>query len=338
MRTALDAQLSVGTATGIGEYVRGLAGALRTRGLDVVELRENGLDPWRFDRRVLWDQVLLPRRARACGARLLHCASGTMPAASALPIVVTVHDLAWHEAQGHAPFYARFYFGRFSLRQYRRARRVFVDSDFSRRRLLALSDLDPGRVEVLYPGVAGDFNTVRRQSDGRTILAVGTVEPRKNLEVLVRALPRLQGARVVAAGPHTPYAGECAALAQRLGVAQRFEMPGYVSREQLLGLYGSCAVAAVPSLYEGFGYAAAQALCAGVPCVVSDRSSLPEIAGGDAHVVAAQDPGAWAEALASALSGRDESATELARARSIARFSWAAAARTAERAYASIDG
>jgi len=338
VRAALDAQLTVGTATGIGEYVRGLAGALRARGLDVVELREAGLDPWRFDRRVFWDQVLLPRRARASGAQLLHCASGTMPAASALPIVVTVHDLAWHEAQSHAPLYARLYFGRFSLRQYRRARKVFVDSDFSRRRLLALCDLDPARVEVLYPGVADDFSTVRRQSDGRTILAVGTVEPRKNLEVLVRALSKLQAARVIAVGPHTPYAGECATLAQRLGVAQRLEMPGYVSREQLLALYGSCAAAAVPSLYEGFGYAAAQALCAGVPCVVSDRSSLPEIAGSDARVVAAQDPGAWADALTSALNSRDEPTTELARARCIARFSWADGALTAQRAYESIDG
>ena len=85
MRVALDAQLTVGTATGIGEYVRGLAPALRRAGLDVVELCEPRLDPWRFDRRVIWDQLVLPRRARAAHADLLHCAAGTIPLRPGLP-------------------------------------------------------------------------------------------------------------------------------------------------------------------------------------------------------------------------------------------------------------
>ena len=158
MRIALDAQLTVGTATGIGEYVRGLIDALRQRGLDAIALREPRLDPWRFDRRVLWDQAVLPRRARSSGAQLLHCAAGTMPRMTGMPIVVTVHDLAWHEAQAHAPAYARYYFGPFSLHRYRGAARIVVDSNFSRDRLLRiLGDFDPSRVEVVYPGVAADF-------------------------------------------------------------------------------------------------------------------------------------------------------------------------------------
>ncbi len=148
----------------------------------------------------------------------------------------------------------------------------------------------PQRVHVVYPGVAADFcGIARREGDGRTILAVGTIERRKNLEVLVRAISRLPRVRLVAIGPHTEYARACAQIAERLGVADRVEMPGYVSRERLLALYEHCAVAAVPSLYEGFGYAAAQALCAGVPCVVSNRSSLPEVVRADARIVDAED-------------------------------------------------
>ncbi|HTV72606.1 MAG TPA: hypothetical protein VME66_02735, partial [Candidatus Acidoferrales bacterium] len=63
MRVALDGQLAVGTATGIGEYVRGAAAALRERGVDVRLLAWSALDPWRFDRRVVWDQIALPVRA-----------------------------------------------------------------------------------------------------------------------------------------------------------------------------------------------------------------------------------------------------------------------------------
>jgi glycosyltransferase involved in cell wall biosynthesis len=340
VKVALDAQLTVGTATGIGEYVRGLARALRQRGADVVELSEPALDPWRFDRRVWWDQVLLPQRARSSGADLLHCAAGTVPLASGLPIVVTVHDLAWHQAQAHAPAYARYYFGRFSLVRYRRAVRVVADSEFSRQELLRLiDDFDPERVSVVYPGVAADFAAIERsQGDGQTILAVGTVERRKNLEVLVRALTLLERARVIAIGPLTRYADECAQLARHLNVAKRFEIRGYVPREQLLALYATSAVAAVPSRYEGFGYAAAQALCAGLPCIVSDRSSLPEVAGGDAPIVAVDDVAAWAAAIADALRGEGDARATRARAAAIARFSWDESARRMEAVYAaSVD-
>jgi glycosyltransferase involved in cell wall biosynthesis len=339
VRVALDAQLTVGTATGIGEYIRGLAAALRRRGLDVAELFEPALDPWRFDRRLLWDQILLPLRARASGAPLLHCAAGTMPLAAGMPVVVTVHDLAWHAVQAHAPSYARYYFGNFSLDRYRRARRIVVDSNFSRDALLQLLDgFDPTRVAVVYPGVASDFCTLeRRAGDGRTILAVGTVERRKNLEILLRALPGLHGARLVAVGPKTAYAQECIVLAERLGVSERVDIRGYVARAELLELYASCAAAAVPSRYEGFGYAAAQALCAGVPCIVSDTSSLPEIVGEDARVVAVGDVGAWRQALTDALNGNQDVRAAAVRAAAVARFSWESSAQHMERLYASVD-
>ena len=138
-------------------------------------------------------------------------------------------------------------------------------------------------------------------------------------------------------GPSTTYAAECLELARRLGVADRFTLAGYVALDALLSLYRSCAVVAVPSLYEGFGYAAAQALCAGVPCVVSNRSSLPEVAGSDARVVEADDPNAWASALAPALRGDDDARAAAARQRAIRRFAWAASAAQVERAYASVN-
>lgn len=339
MKVALDAQLTVGTATGIGEYVRGLGDALRERGLDVAALCEPRLDPWRFDRRVVWDQFILPRRARAAHAQILHCAAGTMPRKAGMPVVVTVHDLAWHAVQSHAPAYARYYFGTFSLRRYADAAHVVADSNFSRGELLALCpNLDPGRIDVVYPGVAPDFVALeRRGGDGQTILAVGTIERRKNLEVLVRALADLPDARLIAVGPQTPYAHECAELAARLGVAPRVEMRGYVLRAELLTLYQRCAVAAVPSRYEGFGYAAAQALCAGVPCVVSDRSSLPEVTGGDARVADADDPKAWAAALGAGLRGEDDARAAGVRMAAVARFSWASSAAQMERIYGLVN-
>ncbi|MGH7682989.1 MAG: hypothetical protein ACREMT_01485, partial [Vulcanimicrobiaceae bacterium] len=119
MRVAIDAQQTVGTATGIGAYCRGLLAALPQAGIDAIALKATGFDPWRFDRRVIWDQVLLPLQAARSGARLLHCTSASVPLASPLPVVATIHDVAWlRGAQAHAPSYARWYFGAFSAKRW----------------------------------------------------------------------------------------------------------------------------------------------------------------------------------------------------------------------------
>jgi glycosyltransferase involved in cell wall biosynthesis len=329
VRVAIDAQLTVGTATGIGEYVRGLIDALTADGLDVVALSQPDLDPWRFDRRVFWDQVILPQRARRSGAQLLHCASGTAPLSLTLPFVVTVHDVAWLRVQAHARPYARYYFGRFSLERYRRAAAIAVDSAFSRSELLAvMPDFDPARVRIVYPGVAHDYCALtRRDSDRRTILVVGTVEWRKNLQAVIQTLPFLEHARVVSVGPYTPYQDECMRLAKELDVADRIEFRGYVPRGELLDLYASAAVVAMPSRYEGFGYAAAQALCAGVPVVVSDQSSLPEIAAEGGRIVPVESVQAWVDALGAALRGDDDARAAAGRSAAIERFAWSKSAR-----------
>jgi glycosyltransferase involved in cell wall biosynthesis len=335
----VDAQLATGTATGIGEYVRGLVPALRERGLDVVELHAARLDPWRFDRRVLWDQAGLPLAAARAGVDLLHCAAGTMPFAPGLPVVVTVHDVAWLRVQAHARPYARAYFGKAMLGRYRSARGIIVDSAFSRDELLAVAPLDPARISVVYPGVAGDVMRVVRAPDRADpfVLAVGTVERRKNLALLVRAVARVPGIRLVSAGPPTPYLAECVALARELGVAGRVEFRGYVPRAVLLDLYARALVAAVPSRYEGFGYGAAQALCAGVPLLCANTSSLPEVVGDAAPLLDPDDVEAWAAGIAARLAAAADprSAADGARAAAArARFGWAASSAAAVTAYA----
>lgn len=338
MKIAIDAQLTVGTATGIGEYVTGLVGALRGCGIDALELLDPKLDPWRFDRRVFWDQVLLPQRARQSGAQILHCAAGTVPLTASLPTVVTVHDVAWLRVQTHARPYARYYFGRFALERYRGAPAIVVDSHFSRSELLdVIDDFDPARVHVVYPGVANDFATlVRAPQERRTILVVGTVERRKNIELIIRTLPFLENARIVSVGPYTTYQDECMRLASDLDVSERVEFRGYVPRDELRNLYAQCTVLAMPSRYEGFGYGAAQALCAGIPCVTADVSSLPEIVGNDARVIPIEHVAPWVEALDAALHGNDEEHANHVRPSAIKRFSWSKTAEEMIEIYKSV--
>ncbi len=324
MIVALDTQLAVGTATGIGVYERDLAAALRAQGVDVRALAAPRLDPWRFDRRLFWDQVLLPLAAARSGATLLHAASGTMPLVRTLPTVVTVHDLAWHRVQSHTRAYARAYFGKVQARAYRGAAAVICDSHFSADEYRAL--IDPAaNPEVVYPGVDPRFgNIARRPDESAFALVVGTVEARKNLRALVDLLAAIPRLRIVSVGPPTPYADDVRAHAAGLGVSDRLELRGYVAREDLDDLYARAACALIPSRYEGFGYALAEALCAGLPAISARSSSLIEVAGNDVPLVDPDDVAGWVDAVRALLDDRTgaERRAELLRVSANARFGW----------------
>jgi glycosyltransferase involved in cell wall biosynthesis len=337
---ALDTQLAVGTATGIGAYERDLARALRAAGADVRELRAPRLDPWRFDRRVLWDQVLLPAQAARSGASLLHAASGTMPVVRTLPTVVTVHDLAWHRVQGHTRGYARAYFGQMQARAYRGAAAVVADSHFTASEYAALID-GGARVDVVYPGVDERFaRVVRRPDDAPFALVTGTVEARKNLLVLVHALPAVPDLRLVSVGPHTPYAALVREHAAALGVAGRVELRGYVAQDALDDLYARAACALIPSRYEGFGYALAEAMCAGVPAIAARSSSLIEVAAGGVPLVDPEDVAGWVAAVHALLADREraQSRADAIRQPTLRRFAWSATADALLAVYARAAG
>ena len=338
MIVAVDTQLAVGTATGAGVYARDLVCALREAGIDARAVQRTSLDPWRFDRRVLWDQLLLPLAAARSGAAVLHAASGTLPLVRTLPTVVTVHDVAWLRVQAHTRSYARAYFGALQSHAYRSADAVVCDSRFSADEYRAL--IDPKAApDVIYPGVDPRFGALQRRPDEAPFaLVVGTVEARKNLALLVETLPSLPSLRIVSVGPHTAYAETVRARAAELHVADRVDLRGYVTREQLDDLYVRATCALIPSRYEGFGYALAEALCAGLPAFAARTSSLIEVADDDALLLPADDASAWSEALRAFLGNREaaEATAHARRVHAIARFSWATAARAMMEIYQRI--
>jgi glycosyltransferase involved in cell wall biosynthesis len=333
---AFDTQLAVGTATGIGVYQRDLAAALCAQGADVRALSAPWLDPWRFDRRVLWDQVLLPLAVARSGANVFHASGGTVPFVRSLPTVVTVHDLAWLRVQTHTRAYARAYFGALQARAYRGAAAIVCDSAFSAAEYRELVEADRA-VEVVFPGVDERLERIVRMPDEVPFaLVVGTVEARKNLLAIVEALPALRTLRVVSVGPFTPYAERVRARAAELGVAGRLDLRGYVPLEERDRLYATATLALVPSRYEGFGYALAEAMCAGLPAIAARSSSLPELAGADVPLVDTDDTAGWVAAIRHILDDRTaaESRAATLRTTAIARFAWPLAARQMLAVYA----
>jgi glycosyltransferase involved in cell wall biosynthesis len=328
---ALDVQLAVGTATGIGVYQRDLARALRSAGAAVRELSAPWLDPWRFDRRVLWDQVLFPLAIGYGDAAVVHATGGTMPfVRPPVPLVVTVHDMAWLRVQAHTKAYARAYFGAAMRRAYRSAAAVVVDSAFSAAEYSELSgDGRPPR--IVYPGVDARYaSIVRRPDTAPFALVVGTVEVRKNLLGVLAAAAAIPELSLVAVGPLTPYADLVRARIAGLGLDGRVSLRGYVDRATLDDLYARATLALVPSRYEGFGYAVAEARCAGLPFVAARSSSLVEVAADAGQLVDLDDVAGWIGAIRRVLADRAgaQARADADRAGAVARFDWSTAAAT----------
>jgi glycosyltransferase involved in cell wall biosynthesis len=314
MRVALDVSPLRLTRAGSARYVSGLRDALRER----VELRELA---WGGSGRATaalrdaaWYPLVLPRAAT--GVDVLHCPTFRGPLRSSVPLVVTVLDLA---VLRHPRFFNRWTrtYSKLTVpRVVRAARRVIAISEFTKRELVELLAVAPERVSVIgvppRPGLSADGP----QESGEYVVAVGTLEPRKNLARAAEAARR--------AGIELRVAGARGWGDLSLNGVRWL---GEVSDDELARLYRGARALVYPSLYEGFGIPILEAMACGTPVVTSAGGATEEVAGGAAVLVDAADPAAIADGIAEADRRRDElRRLGLARARA---FTWTdVAART----------
>jgi glycosyltransferase involved in cell wall biosynthesis len=284
--------------------------AAKTGITQVTEL--TGRSPERLsDSAVRRVAIELPRLARRLDASAL-LVQYTKPL-TRRPCAVMIHDLSPFDPQSVEWLPIRF---RIRVRasidhSARSAATLIACSEFTRAGLIARYDLDPARVYVAHSAVDPRLAELldaapptEPRSSGQRVIAVGNVLPRKNLVTLGAAISRLRTAglavelRVVGSVPPTGTAIQDQ-LRQLLGDAVSFT--GYVSDVELAAEYAAADLLAFPSLFEGFGIPAVEAMYAGVPVVVSDAGSLPEVVGDAGTVVPASDVAAWAAALGALL-------------------------------------
>lgn len=249
--------------------------------------------------------------------------------------LLTVHDLSFLRHPETFPPKLGAYLNRAVPRSVARADHILADSEATRRDLLELLDVPPGKVTTLYGGVSLRF-TPQPADDERErlqaqygvgarpyILAVGTVQPRKNYVRLMEACDPLAAQRdlglVIVGRPAWLSEPILAAAEQRPYV----HLMGFFDDADLPALYRQAEALAFPSVYEGFGFPPLEAMACGTPVAASTASSVPEVVGDAGLLVDPLDVPAWTAALTRAIDDKTLCATlrqaGLARA---ATFTW----------------
>lgn len=256
-----------------------------------------------------WEQTLLPYEIRGVRADILHFPDYIPLFNIRTPTAITVHDLAFLRFPGILDDAARRYYGQIG-RALRRADAIIAVSESTKSDLVELLHVDPARVNVVYEAASTYFQPLLPAADSRTIngytlqrnefaLFVGTVEPRKNLAMLLHALREMgtnNAPLLVVAGARGWLDDPIFQLVEQLELRNFVRFLGAVSQPELVWLYNACRVYLHPELYSGFGLPVLEAMQCGAPALVAQVSSLPEIAGDAAWLVPPDDPSAWADA------------------------------------------
>ncbi len=265
--------------------------------------------------RLFAQQVLLPILTSRWKADIVHSPSFIMPhMRGAASHVLTVHDMtSFSHPHCHIALRRSLLYRRMVLASLCRADVVIVPSQATRHAILEyLPDLRSDRIHVTVPGIGEEFRPgvpawvqevlTRLNLPQSYILYVGTLEPRKNLSLLLESYRRLIEAGAI--NEHLVFAGklgwEHEALLKQMQLPplrRMVHLVGYVKQQDLPAVYSGARLFVYPSLHEGFGFPPLEAMACGVPTISSQGSSLEENLQGAAKLIPPHDPELLSEAM-----------------------------------------
>jgi glycosyltransferase involved in cell wall biosynthesis len=312
-----------GTGTGVGRYVYNLLAALPAAAGDLryTVFGEPGQVTPAAVGQMAWVRLppypgsahwALPLLARRLAAQVLHGTANTLPLLRAsMPAVVTLHDLAIYRHPEFFPGRQAFSTRVLIPRTLRRAARVICPSAYTAQDAQSLFGVPPERLRIIPHGVEEFFRRPpapaalqaardRYRLPARYVLFVGTLQPRKNLEMALKAVAaarRQANVSLVVAGGRGWRDEAALELIRTLKLEDGVRLLGYVPVSDLPALYRQAEVFLFPSRYEGFGLPVLEAMACGAPVIASSETSLPEVAGDAALLVPPSDEAGWVRAL-----------------------------------------
>jgi glycosyltransferase involved in cell wall biosynthesis len=287
--------------------------------------------------RIAAELTLLPLAARRAGVDLLHSLGTTSPIRAGVPGVVSILDLIYEHFPDTFPRPALLGLKALVGPGARHAERVIAISHAVKADVVERLRIPADRVDVVHLGFGrrsdaqptpeAQLRNRLELGGARVVLCVSAALAHKNLERLIEAFASLRPAsadlRLVLVGHAGRETDRLLATAQQAGVADRVTLTGWLSDEDLEGLYALAACCAYPSLHEGFGLPLLEAMVRGVPLASSDATSLPEVAGDAAELFDPSDVAAIARAIARLLDDPEHAARLVQRGRARAQtFTW----------------
>jgi glycosyltransferase involved in cell wall biosynthesis len=317
------------TRAGTSRYITGLLdGFAAADGVRIRRYRFGGAArALRPVRDVAWYLAALPILAGRHRVDVLHCTSVRAPIRSPVPLVVSIHDLALLRYPQAFNRWTRTYSAVALPRVARAADAIITGSEFARGEVIELLGTRSESVHVIPYGVGPPFSTKGPAADGEYVLAVSTLEPRKNLHRLVEGFAR---ARL---GCELRVVGARGWGGVKLG-GEGVRWLGEVTDDELARLYRGARCVAYVSLYEGFGLPVLEAMACGAAVVAPTGPPYSEFADGVAVEVDPRDP----DSIAAGLVRADETREQLGPRgpAQAARYTWARAARETLEVYRKV--
>jgi glycosyltransferase involved in cell wall biosynthesis len=313
MRIGIDATALPPQPVGAGNYIIQLIRALAKADINaqlvifaqkkspaLIDLPVESSIEWRIVKdmspgsRMIWEQSRLPALVNNTNLDLLHSLHYTRPLRLSCASVVTFHDMTFFLFPQLHTRARRLFFPTVMRTSARQADAIITVSESTRQDAIRLLSIDPGKVFTTQLGVdptfrpindIGEMDDVAAKYDlhENFILYLGTIEPRKNLPVLIRAFRQLVDSgskhKLVLVGKYGWMYKEVLDLVDDLDLENMVRFTGYIPQEELPLVYNLASLFVYPTKYEGFGLPALEAMACGVPVITTKIASLPEIVG-----------------------------------------------------------
>jgi glycosyltransferase involved in cell wall biosynthesis len=374
MHVALNCQLLSMNVTGVTRYITELIHALPTASPDdrFTLLANPGVPPsllckapnvrrqiTRFPivgtkTRILWEQAAMPFEGFGRGFDVVHYTDRSMPwLPTGIPSVSTIQDLSYASFPGTYTRGKVVYNEITSRIVAARADRIIASSQSTKRDVIRCLGVDEEKIRVVHLAASKVFRPIRSPEalqaastrlglPDKVVLAVGSLNPRKNLVTLIQAYARLRQQagvphKLVLVGPREWKSEPLYQTVKELGIQSEVRLLGWIQDQDLACVYNLAELFVFPSLHEGFGIPPLEAMACGTPVVCSNSASLPEVVGDAAIAVAPTDVEGLAAAMARVLA-EPELARQL-RGRGLERarlFSWEKTARETIHVYEEV--